>query len=175
MGLNLSTNPPAQYSLKRVSAKIRWDASEVLGIYHGLFYWCILTLHHAISYTLPEINELHLKIDGWKLEDYHLNGWKHITPQKAIYISGIEVVYTANWGIICTLPPFRGTRNNHWSSFWDGLVSVASCYCSFRECNLYILGTPWRPLPVANLDLLLFLPDLRACIEWVEVSQAMLK
>ena len=24
------------------------------------------------------------------------------------------MVYTANWGIICYLPPFRGTRNNHW-------------------------------------------------------------
>ncbi len=24
------------------------------------------------------------------------------------------MVYTANWGIICHLPPFRGTRNNHW-------------------------------------------------------------
>ena len=27
------------------------------------------------------------------------------------YISGI---FPANWGIICYLPPFRGTRNNHW-------------------------------------------------------------
>ena len=26
------------------------------------------------------------------------------------YISGI---FPANWGIICYLPPFRGTRNNH--------------------------------------------------------------
>ena len=26
------------------------------------------------------------------------------------YISGI---FPANWGIICHLPPFRGTRNNH--------------------------------------------------------------
>ncbi len=25
------------------------------------------------------------------------------------------MVYTANWGIICYLPPFRGTRNNHWN------------------------------------------------------------
>ena len=24
------------------------------------------------------------------------------------------MVYTANWGIICHLPPFTGTRNNHW-------------------------------------------------------------
>ncbi len=24
------------------------------------------------------------------------------------------MVYAANWGIICHLPPFRGTRNNHW-------------------------------------------------------------
>ncbi len=26
------------------------------------------------------------------------------------------MVYTANWGIICYLPPFRGTRNNHWNN-----------------------------------------------------------
>ena len=25
------------------------------------------------------------------------------------------MVYTADWGIICHLPPFRGTRNNHWN------------------------------------------------------------
>ena len=30
-------------------------------------------------------------------------------------------LYTANWGIICHLPPFRGPRNNHWS--W------LPCYC----------------------------------------------
>ena len=24
------------------------------------------------------------------------------------------MVYTANWGIICYLPPVKGTRNNHW-------------------------------------------------------------
>ena len=24
------------------------------------------------------------------------------------------MVYTANWGIICHLPPFTGTKNNHW-------------------------------------------------------------
>ena len=25
------------------------------------------------------------------------------------------MVYTANWVIICHLPPIRGTRNNHWT------------------------------------------------------------
>ena len=25
------------------------------------------------------------------------------------------MVYTANWGIIFYLPPFTGTKNNHWS------------------------------------------------------------
>ena len=28
-------------------------------------------------------------------------------------ISGIEVVYTANWGIIWYLPPIKGTRKLH--------------------------------------------------------------
>ncbi len=27
----------------------------------------------------------------------------------------------ANWGVICNLPPFRGTRNNHW---WPGIPSL---------------------------------------------------
>ena len=27
------------------------------------------------------------------------------------------MVYTANWGIICHLPPFTGTRNNHWKTW----------------------------------------------------------
>ena len=30
-------------------------------------------------------------------------------------IQWLFLVYTANSGIICYLPPFRGTRNNHWS------------------------------------------------------------
>ena len=29
------------------------------------------------------------------------------------------MVYTANWGIICYLPPFRGARNNHWLYLLD--------------------------------------------------------
>ena len=32
------------------------------------------------------------------------------------------MVYTANWGIICHLPPFRATRNNHWP--WGVLVLI---------------------------------------------------
>ena len=42
-------------------------------------------------------------------------GRDYITPPERKdykwYISGI---FPANWGIICYLPPFRGTRNNHW-------------------------------------------------------------
>ena len=46
------------------------------------------------------------------------------------------MVYTANWGIICYLPPFRGTRNNHWhinicdmcsaNTSWVGEVWISS-------------------------------------------------
>ena len=33
--------------------------------------------------------------------------------QQRVVYKWKKVVYTANWGIICYLPPFRGTRNNH--------------------------------------------------------------
>ena len=34
-------------------------------------------------------------------------------PLKAIYIPGIWAIYTANWVIICCLPPFTKTYLNH--------------------------------------------------------------
>ena len=48
------------------------------------------------------------------------NQWLFLVPIKSRIGSifhppegNISVVYTANWGIICHLPPFMGTRNNH--------------------------------------------------------------
>ena len=37
----------------------------------------------------------------------------HIIPQLAVYTTYINHLYIAFWGVICYLPPFRGTRNNH--------------------------------------------------------------
>ena len=68
------------------------------------------------------------------------------------------MVYTANWGIICHLPPFRGTRNNHWINGWKmnfllGFWPTFRGDVRFRECspkskNSWILvinsWTPWR-------------------------------
>ena len=45
------------------------------------------------------------------------------------YISGI---FPANWGIICYLPPFRGTRNNH----WDGFVESMNSFLQHWQLNI---------------------------------------
>ena len=49
------------------------------------------------------------------------------------------MVYTANWGIICHLPPFRGTRNNHWisgspSRERTNISLLVGDIVGFREC-----------------------------------------
>ena len=42
-----------------------------------------------------------------------LNGGRwHIIPQLAVYTTYIPLIVLAFWGVICDLPPFRGTRNN---------------------------------------------------------------
>ena len=43
----------------------------------------------------------------------------HIIPQLAVYTTYIPLIYhlyIAFWGVICYLPSFTGTRNNHWKS-----------------------------------------------------------
>ena len=30
----------------------------------------------------------------------------------------VPLIVLAFWGVICYLPPFRGTRNNHWNYWW---------------------------------------------------------
>ena len=68
------------------------------------------------------------------------------------------MVYTANWGIICDLPPVRGTRNNHWDKFFfrctplktngekniflGGLVQII-----FLSKNWWFVGEPTVNLP----------------------------
>ena len=38
----------------------------------------------------------------------------HSPSPNCQYIPLIYHLYIAFWGVICYLPPFRGTRNNHW-------------------------------------------------------------
>ena len=56
------------------------------------------------------------------------------TPQKARTISGI---YCQLGDGLCHLPPFKGTRNNHWCRYY-------ACYCPLRpkKCylNVWIVG-----------------------------------
>ena len=42
--------------------------------------------------------------------------WWHSPSPNWQYIPLIYHLYIAFWGVICYLPPFRGTRNNHWYS-----------------------------------------------------------
>ena len=43
-------------------------------------------------------------------------GMYYIIPELAVYTTYIPLIVLAFWGVICYLPPFRGTRNNHWKS-----------------------------------------------------------
>ena len=42
-------------------------------------------------------------------------------------------LYIAFWGVICYLPPFRGTRNNHWCSS----SAIFRCYVLLVSGNVY--------------------------------------
>ena len=45
----------------------------------------------------------------------------HIIPQLAGFLPLIYHLYIAFWGVICYLPPFMGTRNNHWPDWKTNL------------------------------------------------------
>ena len=77
----------------------------------------------------------------------HFGGWSNLMQMYSMVVSGspkrwdrwhspspnwqekyhlyIYHLYIAFWGVICYLPPFRGTRNNHW------------CMISLRSLHLY--------------------------------------
>ena len=58
------------------------------------------------------------------------------------------MVYTANWGIICYLPPFKGTRNNQWE--WIRCRSVGLPVFLLRSkfyrqlCGSSTIRVVWR-------------------------------
>ena len=60
------------------------------------------------------------------------------------YIPLIPLIVLAFWGVICYLPPFRGTRNNHWSSLpqlvagrWSGRT------CGWSADNVRLKRRMW--------------------------------
>ncbi len=66
----------------------------------------------------------------------------------------IPLIVLAFWGVICYLPPFRGTRNNHWlaGGFWVMLVSLlqpkkSCCKQSVLAClrrSISACFVPWE-------------------------------
>ncbi len=74
------------------------------------------------SQRVPESHKLQILNDlsGFALSSMVVSGspkrWDrwHIIPQLAVYTTYIPLIVLAFWGVICYLPPFRGTRNNHW-------------------------------------------------------------
>ena len=58
------------------------------------------------------------------------------------------MVYTANWVIICYLPPIKGTRNNHWSETCPPYGGVR-----FAKISGWVTKqktTPWEPKEVKS-------------------------
>ena len=45
---------------------------------------------------------------------FMLDQWLFLLPANNPPIGSIYHLYIAFWGVICYLPPFTGTRNNHW-------------------------------------------------------------
>ncbi len=66
------------------------------------------------------------------------------------------MVYTANWGIICHLPLFRGTRNNHW---FTGTACTTNRTDSSRYAAL--------PCPSSNGSMRSELVEMGYCPRWV--------
>ena len=61
------------------------------------------TYHHSIGIeTLMVVSGSPKTWDRW-----------HIISQLAVKMPLIYHLYIASWGVICYLPPFRGTKNNH--------------------------------------------------------------
>ena len=67
----------------------------------------------------------------------------YIIPQLAVYTTYIIYhLYIAFWGVICHLPPFRGTRNNHWfCGKGENHFSVSKIYIpqTLHVWNIYVL------------------------------------
>ena len=66
----------------------------------------------------------------------------HIIPNWQ-YIPIIYHLYIAFWGVICYLPPFRGTRNNHW---------------------LYVRHVAWTKIYLHTLRVTEYIKNMHICI-----------
>ena len=58
------------------------------------------------------------------------------------FLSGLAKKYIAFWGVICYLPPFTGTRNNHWNIYPSYSWAQGEWFSSVTSQVKSI----WRPL-----------------------------
>ena len=88
---------------------------------HGIYHELVLVLNVGlvncffIVYSVLKFSMSH----QWLFQVPLKGGRWHIILQLAVYTTCTYIyiyhLYIAFWGVICYLPPFRGTRTNHWS------------------------------------------------------------
>ena len=62
----------------------------------------------------------------------------HIIPQLAVYTTYIPLIYCLLGGYMLPIPPFRGTRNNHW---WFVFVCCLQTYFFYMCFNVSCFST----------------------------------
>ena len=82
----------------------------------------------------------------------------HIIPQPAVYTTYIPLLYIAFWGVICYLPPFTGTRNNHWNMISGHLIPIRTLQNTPWVSTAHMLSLPGRDFSQAGHLKLLKLP-----------------
>ena len=87
---------------------------------HWIFLWDRVSLasllkDHQLKHTLVDML-VPRRVDQWLFLVPVKGGRWHTIPQLAVYTLIYDLIiyiYIAFWGVICYLPPFMGTRNNH--------------------------------------------------------------
>ena len=77
-------------------------------------HWFPVTDHLTFRLKGGRVGGLTCPHDQWSFLVPLKGGRYHIITHLAIYTTYIPLIYIASSGVICYLPPFRGTRNNHW-------------------------------------------------------------
>lgn len=79
--------------------------------------------------------------------------WHFSSPNWQYNIYHVYLIVLAFWGVICYLPnpPFRGTRNNYWTSLWT-------------MCSMKPQVMPSGPNPDITLREVCY----HECLEWLE-------
>ena len=73
----------------------------------------------VLTITRPGLGHQKVPPNQWLFLVPLKGGRWHIIPQLAVYTTYIPLIYCLLGGEKCYLPPFRGTRNNHWSKLLD--------------------------------------------------------